>query len=65
MDKYRLFVIANGGHVDLHSNGLLDVNFDGTPANEGAAALFTFGWANISAARVIFGGREGERFGLP
>lgn len=42
MDKYRLFVIANGGHVDLHSDGLLDFDFDGTPANEGAAALFTF-----------------------
>jgi hypothetical protein len=42
MDKYRLFVIANGGHVDLHSDGLLDFDFDGMPANEGAAALFTF-----------------------
>jgi hypothetical protein len=41
-DQYRLFVIANGGHVDLHSDGLLDFDFDGTPANEGAAAAFTF-----------------------
>lgn len=40
--NYRLFVIANGGHVDLHSDGLLDFDFDGTAANEGAAALFTF-----------------------
>lgn len=41
-EQYRLFVIANGGHVDLHSDGLLDFDFDGMAANEGAAALFTF-----------------------
>lgn len=41
-NQYRLFVIANGGHVDLHSDGLLDFDFDGMAANEGAAALFTF-----------------------
>ena len=28
--------------MDLHSDGLLDFDFDGTAANEGATALFTF-----------------------
>lgn len=41
-DQYRLFVISRGGHVDLHSDGLLDFDFDGMAANEGAAAEFTF-----------------------
>lgn len=38
---YRLYVVAGGGHVDLHSDGVLDFDFDGTPAEEGAQDAFT------------------------
>ncbi len=39
---YRLYVIQNGGHVDLHSDGTnLDFNFDGTVGEEGMADVFT------------------------
>ncbi|MDI3284180.1 alpha/beta hydrolase domain-containing protein [Polyangium sp. 15x6] len=40
-DMYRLYVVAGGGHVDLHSDGVLDFDFDGTPAEEGAQDEFT------------------------
>ena len=40
-DMHRLYVVANGGHVDLHSDGVLDFDFDGTPAEEGAQDAFT------------------------
>jgi hypothetical protein len=38
---YRLYVIEHGGHVDLHSDGVLDFDFNGTAADEGAADSFT------------------------
>ncbi|MDC3982189.1 hypothetical protein [Polyangium jinanense] len=40
-EMHRLYVIAYGGHVDLHSDGAIDFDFDGTPGEEGAADLFT------------------------
>lgn len=38
---HRLYVIENGGHVDQHSDGGLDFDFDGAFGDEGAADLFT------------------------
>ncbi|MEZ4451562.1 MAG: hypothetical protein R3B09_18975 [Nannocystaceae bacterium] len=38
---HRLYVIANGGHVDQHSDGGLDFDFDGMFGNEMAADVFT------------------------
>jgi hypothetical protein len=41
-DLHRLYVLENGGHVDLHSDGAaLDYDFDGMPGEEGVADLFT------------------------
>lgn len=41
-ELHRLYVLENGGHVDLHSDGLaLDYDFDGAPGEEGVADLFT------------------------
>lgn len=40
--QHRLYVVAHGGHVDAHSDGLgLDFDFDGTNGEEGAADRFT------------------------
>lgn len=39
---HRLYVVAHGGHVDAHSDGLaLDFDFDGTFGEEGVAERFT------------------------
>jgi hypothetical protein len=38
---HRLYVIANGPHVDAHADGREDFDFDGTPDNEGAADELT------------------------
>jgi hypothetical protein len=38
---YRLYGIANAGHVDLHADGGGDFDFDGIPGNEGMADLPT------------------------
>jgi hypothetical protein len=41
-ELYRLYVIQNGGHIDLHSDGAaLDFDFDGMPGEEGVADVFT------------------------
>lgn len=37
---HRLYVVENGGHVDLHSDGLLDFDFNGTVGDENAADTF-------------------------
>lgn len=38
---HRLYVIANGPHVDAHADGEVDFDFDGIPNNEGAADELT------------------------
>lgn len=38
---HRLYIIANGPHVDAHADGLVDFDFDGIPGNEGAADELT------------------------
>ena len=38
---HRLYVIANGPHVDAHADGLVDFDFDGIPGNEKAADELT------------------------
>lgn len=38
---HRLFVIANGPHVDRHADGALDYDFDGQVGEEGAADQLT------------------------
>ncbi|EYF04917.1 tannase/feruloyl esterase family alpha/beta hydrolase [Chondromyces apiculatus] len=38
---YRLYVIENGTHVDRHSDGDLDYDFDGTAGEEGAGDRMT------------------------
>ena len=39
--QHRLYVVAHGGHVDAHSDGIaLDFDFDGAPGEEGAADRF-------------------------
>lgn len=41
-ELYRLYIIQNGGHVDLHSDGTaIDFDFDGMLGDEGAADVFT------------------------
>lgn len=40
-DLHRLYVIANGNHVDAHADGLLDYNCNGKAGDEGAAELLT------------------------
>lgn len=40
--KHRLYVVANGGHIDAHSDGGLDFNFDGQAGEEGMADRFTY-----------------------
>ena len=38
---HRLYVIEHGGHIDLHSDGLLDFDANGMIGDEGAADSFT------------------------
>lgn len=38
---HRLYVIANGPHVDAHADGMVDFDYDGIPNNEGAADELT------------------------
>jgi hypothetical protein len=41
-DLHRLYVLENGGHVDLHSDGAaLDFDFNGMAGDEGVADVFT------------------------
>lgn len=40
--RHRLYVVANGGHIDAHSDGGLDFNFDGRAGEEGMADRFTY-----------------------
>jgi hypothetical protein len=41
-ELHRLYVIQNGGHIDLHSDGAaIDFDFDGMLGEEGVADLFT------------------------
>jgi hypothetical protein len=37
---HRLYVVENGGHVDLHSDGLLDFDFNGTIGDENAGDTY-------------------------
>jgi hypothetical protein len=39
-EMHRLYVIEHGGHVDYHSDGTLDFDFDGTAGDEGAQDHF-------------------------
>lgn len=40
--RHRLYVVENGGHIDAHSDGGLDFNFDGQVGEEGMADRFTY-----------------------
>lgn len=39
---HRLYVVENGGHIDAHSDGKLDFDFDGQIGEEGMADRFTY-----------------------
>ena len=40
--QYRLYVVQNAGHIDGHSDGGLDFDFDGQSGEEGVAERFTY-----------------------
>ncbi len=40
--RHRFYVVQNGGHIDAHSDGGLDFDFDGQAGEEGMADRFTY-----------------------